>query len=64
MIAHILGKSGKNPCPNASEDARKTASDEKKGKGKKNRRGRAQAAAVKMTERRNELEGSGDDFDG
>ncbi|KAG6886447.1 hypothetical protein C0992_003918 [Termitomyces sp. T32_za158] len=34
MIAHILGKSGSNPCPNASVAARKTAKM-LKGKGKK-----------------------------
>lgn len=32
MIAHILGKNGHNPCPNASVNAQKTAKTEKKGK--------------------------------
>ncbi|KAF8964926.1 ribonuclease H-like domain-containing protein [Flammula alnicola] len=35
MVAHILG--GKNPCPNASSAARKTAKAVKKGKGKRER---------------------------
>lgn len=30
MIAHILGKNGRDPCPNASDDAQKTARKEKK----------------------------------
>lgn len=30
MIAHILGKNVNNPCPNASDDAQKTARREKK----------------------------------
>jgi hypothetical protein len=38
MIAHILGKNNSNPCPNTSEDARKTARAEKKGKMKKRER--------------------------
>ena len=38
MIVHILGKNGSNPCPNASENAQKTARDEKKGKTKKRER--------------------------
>jgi hypothetical protein len=33
-IAHILGKNSSNPCPNASEDARKAARTVKKGKKK------------------------------
>jgi len=39
MIAHILGKGGKDRCPNASAEARKTARAEKnmKGKGKRER---------------------------
>jgi len=39
MIAHILGKGGKGPCPNASAEARKAARKAKdlKGKGKRER---------------------------
>ena len=37
MIAHILGKGGNVPCPNASSEARKTARMLKKGKGKRSR---------------------------
>ncbi|RDB15234.1 hypothetical protein Hypma_004745, partial [Hypsizygus marmoreus] len=35
MIAHILGKGGNSPCPNASSKARKSARILKKGKGKR-----------------------------
>ncbi|KAF8221705.1 hypothetical protein L208DRAFT_1382147 [Tricholoma matsutake] len=37
IITHILGKNGNNPCPNASEDARKTARTEREGKKKRER---------------------------
>jgi hypothetical protein len=39
MLAHILGKGGGSPCPNASSEARKTARKVKdpKGKGKRGR---------------------------
>jgi hypothetical protein len=39
MVAHILGKSGSKPCPNASTEARKTARKAKdpKAKGKRER---------------------------
>lgn len=37
MIAHILGKGGNSPCPNASSEARKTAKKLRKGKGKRTR---------------------------
>ena len=37
MIAHILGKNNHNPCPNASNNAQKTARKEKKGKKKRER---------------------------
>jgi hypothetical protein len=37
MIAHILGKGGSSPCPNASTDARKTARKTKDPKGKEKR---------------------------
>lgn len=37
MIAHILGKNGNNPCPNASEDAQNMVKAQKKGKKKRGR---------------------------
>jgi hypothetical protein len=37
MVAHILGKGGKSPCPNASAEARKTAKKVKDLKGKRER---------------------------
>ncbi|KAF8164788.1 ribonuclease H-like domain-containing protein [Crassisporium funariophilum] len=37
MVAHILGKSGSKPCPNASAEARKTANRTRDPKGKEKR---------------------------
>jgi len=39
MVAHILGKNGNNPCPNASDGALRVAREEKKGKKKRQREG-------------------------
>ena len=56
MVAHILGKNGNNPCPNASDGALRVVREEKKGT-KKRGRGKAQAAAVRVTEGRNKQKG-------
>jgi len=39
MVAHILGKNGNNPCPNASDGTLRVAREEKKGKKKRQREG-------------------------
>ena len=52
MIAHILGKNGGNPCPNTSEEARKVARTEKKGKKKRARDGEGSDSEIDGEKRR------------